>query len=70
MGGEIRDIRVVVTTLDVEHWHPGWRAAAEASSAGSYHDWAIEQLRAAVRDAVARHLAEHPDLFATDADVV
>lgn len=70
MGGEIRGVAVTVTTLDVQHWHPGWRAAAEASPIRDYHEWAIAGLREAVREAANRYLAKHPDLFAVDeADV-
>lgn len=63
MGGEIRTIQVTVTTLDIEHWHPGWRAAAEASPGEGYHDWAIRGLREAVQRAADAYLATHPDLF-------
>lgn len=70
MGGELREVRVVVTIKDVEHWHPGWRAAANASDIGCYGEWAMVGMRKAIQAAVEKYVAEHPDLFATEPDVI
>jgi len=66
----MRHVTVTVTTLDTEHWHPGWKAAAEASTAESYHDWAIAGLREAIQRTADQYIATHPDLFGVpNADV-
>lgn len=70
MGGEVREIRVVITVEDPQHWHPGWLAAANASDIGCYGEWAMVGLRKAVREAADKYVADHPDLFATEPDVI
>lgn len=66
MSGEARDIVVTVTTMDIQHWHPGWRAAAAASCAVDFHDWAVAGLRQALQAAARDYVTAHPDLFAED----
>jgi hypothetical protein len=68
MAGEANTITISVTTLDIDQWHPGWRAAAEASRLG-YHGWAVDGLRRAIEQAVQSHVRSHPDLFAHEPDV-
>lgn len=68
MAGERHDITVTITTLDIDHWHPGWLAAAEASGSG-YHEWVVDRLREHVQQAVDEFANTHPDLLATDPDV-
>jgi hypothetical protein len=66
MAGELRTITFAATTLDTQHWHPGWRAAADATTAGDYHDWAFDGLVEAMRLAGQKYIDEHPDLFACE----
>ena len=70
MGGELREIRVVVTTTDSQHWHPGWLRAADAERATSYHDWLMGELGDAIKEAVAGFVKKHPDEFACNPDVI
>lgn len=65
MSGELRQITFGATTLDIQHWHPGWLAAAEANHADP-HDWAFDGLRAAMYRAGQKYISEHPDLFACE----
>lgn len=66
MSGELRTLKFGATTLDIEHWHPGWIAAAEASGAASYHDWAFDGLQQAMWEAGQAYIDKHPDLFACE----
>ncbi len=61
MGGENREIRVMVSTNDVDHWHPAWKRAAHAERAEDYHGWLMRDLREAVRRVVEEFAAAHPD---------
>lgn len=63
MGGEIRRIEITATTYDIDHWHPGWLAAATASDYAGYHDWAFGELEKHMREAGRAWIKAHPDLF-------
>lgn len=65
MGGELRRLDFAATTRDVEHWPPGWKAAAEASG-DDYHDWVFGRLEDAMRKAGQDFIDAHPDLFACE----
>lgn len=70
MAGELRRLEFAVTTLDIEHWHPGWLAAAETwiekNPGHGYHDWIVDQLHDAMRKAAQEFIDKHPDLFACE----
>lgn len=66
MAGEMRRLEFAATTLDIQHWHPGWIAAADAVQSGDYHDWAFDGLIEAMRAAGQAYIDKHPDLFAAD----
>ena len=70
MGGELREIRVVVTTSDIQHWHPGWIRAADAERCDSYHDWLMRDLGEAIRKAVDAWAKAHPDELMCEPDVI
>ena len=66
MAGEMRHLQFTATTLDTQHWHPGWIAAADATQCGDYHDWIFGQLAKAMRAAGQAFIDAHPDLFACE----
>lgn len=70
MSGEYREIRVVVTTRDIDHWHPGWRRAAEAERADDYHGWLMRDLGDAIRKSVDAWAKAHLDELACEPDVI
>lgn len=72
MGGEYREIKIVATVADTQHWHPGWlrAAVAEGPDSDSCTDWLVRDLVTAVRKAVDAWAKTHPDELACEPDVI
>ena len=67
---EIGEVEVVVTTADVQHWHPGWVRAAMAEQANSHHDWLMYELARAIQKTVDEFWSQHEAELTCKPDVM
>jgi hypothetical protein len=66
MSATVCRLEYVAAVADPDHWAAEHRAHADAQPGGSYDDWVVEQLGAAMRAAGDEFIRNHPDLFASD----